>query len=191
MATEKKREDRRIQRSHQLLQEGFVAVLREKGFAAMTIQDITDRANVNRGTFYKHFTDKYMLLDKIVRDNFNKMLANALPSMPEWNRKNLHILIRTVLDCFEVKYQHQAPSSRFPATLLEQTIHEELTKYLFKWIESDGSKELESVPQLEGKSRVISWAIFGPAIQWSQKPITIPVDQMANVILEVIMDGNE
>ena len=81
MATQKRREDRRIQRTRQMLQQAFVDVMREKGkaltsireiekcFAATSIQEITMRANVNRGTFYLHFTDKYMLADAVVRDD--------------------------------------------------------------------------------------------------------------------------
>ena len=50
--------DRRIQRTRQLLQESLVALILEKGFEAVTVQDIIDRANVGRSTFYSHFQDK-------------------------------------------------------------------------------------------------------------------------------------
>jgi AcrR family transcriptional regulator len=43
---------------HQALIEGTV----EKGFAALTVRDITERAMVNRSTFYRHYLDKYDLL---------------------------------------------------------------------------------------------------------------------------------
>lgn len=189
MVVGNKREDRRIQRTRQLLRKGFVEAMREKGFAAMSIQDITDRANVNRGTFYIHFSDKYTLLDEIVRDNFGQLLANLLPPEPRWDRRNLQLFILTVFNCFESKYQHRKPSTRFPAAILEQAIHEEITNYLIRWIRPAGVIESSEHMRWEMRARVISWAIFGAAINWSQETLKISVDQMADAVLSVIMDG--
>lgn len=50
--------DRRIQRTRQLLQDALVALILEKGYEAITVQDVIDRANVGRSTFYAHFQDK-------------------------------------------------------------------------------------------------------------------------------------
>ena len=60
--TEKKNIDRRIQRTRQLLQDALLALILEKGFDAVTVQDVIDRANVGRSTFYAHFQDKEDLL---------------------------------------------------------------------------------------------------------------------------------
>ncbi len=68
MTTPTKRPDRRVARTRQAIQEAFRTVADEKGFAAMSVQDIAARANVNRGTFYAHYTDKYALYDTIVRE---------------------------------------------------------------------------------------------------------------------------
>ncbi len=54
--------DRRVQRTRQLLQDAIVALIEEKGYEAVTVQDILDRANLGRSTFYAHFRDKEDLL---------------------------------------------------------------------------------------------------------------------------------
>jgi AcrR family transcriptional regulator len=54
----KKKADRRIQRTRQLLQDALIELILEKGFEAVTVQDVIDRANVGRSTFYAHFQDK-------------------------------------------------------------------------------------------------------------------------------------
>ena len=54
----KKIVDRRIERTRQLLQEALLALILEKGYGAVTVQDIIDRANVGRSTFYAHFRDQ-------------------------------------------------------------------------------------------------------------------------------------
>ena len=51
----------------------------EKNFQSITVQDITERATVNRATFYAHFEDKYTLLDESVRDRFEEVLNSELP----------------------------------------------------------------------------------------------------------------
>ena len=54
--------DRRVQRTRKLLQEALVSMMIEKGYDGTTVQDIVDRANVGRATFYAHFADKETLL---------------------------------------------------------------------------------------------------------------------------------
>lgn len=60
--------DRRIQRTRKLLQDALHALMIEKGYEATTVQDVIDRANVGRSTFYAHFADKAMLLASSVED---------------------------------------------------------------------------------------------------------------------------
>lgn len=59
---QKQKTDRRIQRTKQLLRDAIVALILEKGYDDITIQDILDRANMGRSTFYAHFRDKEDLL---------------------------------------------------------------------------------------------------------------------------------
>ncbi|UJF31455.1 TetR/AcrR family transcriptional regulator [Paenibacillus hexagrammi] len=57
-----KKEDRRVQRTRGMLFEALMDLIVEKGYDAITIQDIIDRANIGRSTFYSHFLDKEQLL---------------------------------------------------------------------------------------------------------------------------------
>lgn len=72
-----KKKDRRVQRTHTALREALMALVVEKGYHAITIQDITDRANVARTTFYLHFRDKDELLTKSLRDMFEEMVQTV------------------------------------------------------------------------------------------------------------------
>jgi AcrR family transcriptional regulator len=201
MASQKRREDRRIQRTRQMLQQAFVEVVREKGealrslpeiekgFAATSIQEITARANVNRGTFYLHFTDKYMLADAVVRERFHQQLASILPSEPRWDRKTLRLLVQAVLKALEEKYRHQHQPSLVLAPMVERAVHEELTELLLTWLKEARSGERRRNESLETIARVVTWAIFGTAIQWSQEETTVSSEQMADVISQVIMEG--
>ncbi|PWW02446.1 TetR family transcriptional regulator [Paenibacillus cellulosilyticus] len=183
-----KGKDRQVQRTRQLLQQAFIEVVREKGFEATRIQNITDRANVNRGTFYFHYADKYALLDAVVRSHFGRQLAEVLPAEPRWDRYTLRLLVLAVLERFESKYQHRHPSSRIPSTLLEGSVQDEMTLLLITWLKR--REHAQDSDMLETSARVISWAIFGTALQWSQEPLTISRERMADTICSIIAEGD-
>ena len=54
--------DRRVRRTRKLLHDAFISLVIEKGYEKITIQDILDRADVGRSTFYVHYRDKEALL---------------------------------------------------------------------------------------------------------------------------------
>ena len=61
-------EDLRIRRTRKVLQQAFLDLTVEKGFATLTVRDITERAMVNRSTFYRHYLDKYDLLEQYMHE---------------------------------------------------------------------------------------------------------------------------
>ena len=65
--TEKKT-DRRTLRTRKAICDAFAELLAEKELHKITVQEIADRADVNRVTFYKHYLDVYDLYDKIEED---------------------------------------------------------------------------------------------------------------------------
>ena len=88
--------DRRVQRSRQMIMEAFIGLLGEQDFERITIQGIADRANVNRGTVYLHFTDKYDLLEQSV-ETYLMLLADscAPPEDGEPAELSRDLMIRT------------------------------------------------------------------------------------------------
>ncbi|MCI0554954.1 MAG: TetR/AcrR family transcriptional regulator [Anaerolineae bacterium] len=50
--------DRRVERTRELLQKALIDLIKERGYNAITIRDIADRANVGRTTFYLHYNSK-------------------------------------------------------------------------------------------------------------------------------------
>jgi AcrR family transcriptional regulator len=62
------RPDRRVSRTRKALKEALTDLILEKGYEAVTVQDVIDRADVGRSTFYAHFVDKDDLLMAILAD---------------------------------------------------------------------------------------------------------------------------
>jgi AcrR family transcriptional regulator len=54
--------DRRVLRTRRALREALMALLSERGWDAVSVQDLCDRADVGRSTFYMHFADKEELV---------------------------------------------------------------------------------------------------------------------------------
>lgn len=66
-------------RSRQALCEALLALLVEKPFEKITVRDITGRADIGYATFFRHYTDKEALLNDLVADEINKLLAMTVP----------------------------------------------------------------------------------------------------------------
>lgn len=67
--------DRRVRRSRKLLGEALLELLIEKSFGDITIQDIADRADMNRATFYLHFQSKEELLQSALEEMFDELVG--------------------------------------------------------------------------------------------------------------------
>lgn len=65
--------DRRIIKSQEAIKNAVIELMSEKDFDDITIQDISDKANVNRGTIYLHYLDKFDILDKLIEEHINEL----------------------------------------------------------------------------------------------------------------------
>jgi AcrR family transcriptional regulator len=75
-------QDRRVKRTQRLLAEALLALTLEKGYEAVTIRDITDRADVGYATFFRHYPDKDALLQEVAEVVMGELMA-LLPPAPE------------------------------------------------------------------------------------------------------------
>jgi AcrR family transcriptional regulator len=71
--------DRRSRRTRRMLKEAFFALVLEKGYDGVTIEDITDRADLGRTTFYLHYRDKEELLVESIDAIAEELIARLPP----------------------------------------------------------------------------------------------------------------
>lgn len=69
--------DRRVRKTREAIKEAFLDIIATKGFDALTVQDVTDAADINRSTFYAHFQDKFDLLDRSIREVLERLMDDA------------------------------------------------------------------------------------------------------------------
>lgn len=178
-------DDPRVRRTRKLLQDGFMDLITEKGFHALSVQDIADRATVNRATFYAHFEDKYALLDHMIREQFREALLRRNLTGSTCDQQRLVELIETVLE-FVARFHGQCrPSDRDLEPTIETTIQRELRAFLMSWL-----AEL-SVPNtpLSTVAGTLSWALFGAGIDWSQEPDGDTAQKRARQVLAFVTRG--
>lgn len=74
MTDDGKKLDRRVVRTRRLLRDALMFLILEKGYDAVTVQDITDQANLGRATFYLHYQDKEDLLSRSLEEIYDDLV---------------------------------------------------------------------------------------------------------------------
>lgn len=81
------KEDRRIKYTKMVLKESFIKLMERKEVSQITIKEICEDADINRATFYAHYSDQYDLLRKIE----NELLDNINARLAEFDQKNKNL----------------------------------------------------------------------------------------------------
>jgi AcrR family transcriptional regulator len=94
MKTDTETQDRRVRRTQNLLAKALIALTLEKGYEAVTIRDITQRADIGYATFFRHYRDK----DELLEDVLDVVLAELVdvviqPPAPEADPATIGTLI--------------------------------------------------------------------------------------------------
>lgn len=70
--------DRRVRKTRRQLREYLITLLKEKKVQDITVRELTDMADLNRGTFYLHYKDVFDLLEKTeaeLQEDFNQLVC--------------------------------------------------------------------------------------------------------------------
>jgi AcrR family transcriptional regulator len=65
----------RVRRTRKLLREALIGLVEERGFEALTVGELTERAMVSRAAFYRHYQDKYDLVERIFQEAMSALFA--------------------------------------------------------------------------------------------------------------------
>jgi AcrR family transcriptional regulator len=76
-------QDRRVRRTQHLLARALIALTLEKGYEAVTIRDITERADIGYATFFRHYHDKDELLKDVLDVVLTDLIDLLRPSLPD------------------------------------------------------------------------------------------------------------
>ncbi len=173
--------DPRVKRTRLLLEQAFMDLIEEKGFQAVTVQDIAERAGVNRATFYAHFAGKYELLDHRIRQGFLEEVDKRMLNACHLTRANLRNLIIAVCEFTRTINAHCKPAQAQFESLVETQVKAVLHELLVKWLE-----QVTLAVSPETAATAASWAIYGLALQWSHARHPRPVEAFADEVLPLV-----
>jgi AcrR family transcriptional regulator len=120
-----KAKDRRVQRTNQLLRGALFSLIQEKGFEALSVQEIIDRANVGRATFYAHFDNKEDLLlsgfDGL-RSSLRERQREALSSTASSNERVFAFTHDLLVHVYEHRHLFRAMAGKRSGAVVQNMI---------------------------------------------------------------------
>ena len=182
--------DPRVKRTRQLLVQAFIALVEERhNLHSISVQEVAERATVNRATFYAHFEDKYALLQCWMHQKFHQRLTSQFPASSTLHLNTLRQLIRSVFDVLALFRSYLKPTDRQYEPIFESVLQQELYALLLSWLKQVPSKAPLQEEVGETTAQVISWAILGPAVQWSRGDQTVSAEEMTQRVLSIVIAG--
>lgn len=185
--------DPRIIRTKQLIQDAFNSLLLEKDFKSITVRDITEKATINRATFYAHFTDKYELLDQTISANFHQNLKPRLDCHQLFNKDSIKNILITMCD-----YQKNLTtlcSSRYQSleSVIQNIIIDELQSIIHHLILKSVQDEplLAKSESIKIMATMLSWSIYGASYSWNKEGRIISAEDFTDKALPFLLEGTK
>ncbi|ENQ3105515.1 DNA-binding transcriptional regulator, AcrR family [Bacillus sp. 491mf] len=127
--------DPRVKRTRQAIRDALISLIHEKGFDSITVQDIAEKATVNRATFYSHYYDKYDLLDKSTEEMLTTFADILKPK--ELNKSEFQLTLDTPHPVFLSLFNHIAENAFFYQVMLGENGIPKFSSRMMKAIQTN------------------------------------------------------
>jgi len=182
-----RRMDRRVQRTRKLLRESMMALILEEGYDAISIQDITDKANLGRATFYLHFKDK----DELLRDVMGQFMFEFLDNVPQFSQHQWRLEDhKAVVKLFDFAAEHydlyriliMGSGGITASRQMHQTIAENIKACIQKEIE-----ELSAEPVIPPDfiANHFAGSLLATIYWWLDQDLPYSVEEMADMFQKI------
>jgi AcrR family transcriptional regulator len=177
--------DRRTQRTRQTLSQALIVLIQEKRYEAITVQDICQRANVGRSTFYKHYQDK----DDLLASNFQQVME-SLGSQVEWRNGQfifpVEPLFRHVQEHHHL-YKALAFGGGFDVLLRagQQQWRAQIEAHLITLLPQGHTS---AIP-LDVVTAYLAGALQTMLLWWLDRKMPYPPERMAEMFQQLVMPG--
>ena len=123
--------DPRVIRTKNIIIEAFLDLIKHSSFETITVKDITEKATVNRATFYRHFPDKYALLDEICNRSMKYKGFEKLKEKSILDQETFPLLIEAFYNLikeFKAMFRHHFSSI---ILILDQNVKQQLIEVIY------------------------------------------------------------
>ncbi|MEH7549861.1 TetR/AcrR family transcriptional regulator [Neobacillus vireti] len=163
------------------IMQAFFELVNEKDFEKITIQNVTERAQINRATFYAHFQDKYELLDEIIGDSAVELIEKHTQGNYAFNKEQIEQLVYAV---FEYLHQVKDKCQRSYETiipLLRTQMLDALTKHLEECLRDIYTEEERSF-----NASLYARIIFEAGYLWGMEKTNLSQQNIAEKVTNLI-----
>lgn len=182
MSPNEEKLDPRVKRTRQMILQAFSELVEEKGFQGLNVQDITEKAGINRATFYAHFPDKYALLDHAIQQEFREEIDRRMLNACQFSQDNLRILIMAVCEFVEKTHRHCPKTEPQFQSLVEAQVRGQINGLIDHWLEN-----MEPNNAIRDRAAIAaSWAIYGLASEWSRSKRMPPLEQFTDEVFPLV-----
>ncbi len=136
------RADKRVAKTNKKLMTAALQVFSEYGVDAATIEDITQRADLGKGTFYRHFKDKAEIMACLVEEAINKLTHNLR------NKNNIINLEEMLEHVINVHYKFFQENADEFILLFQGRLFLKLDRQITEQMEGPFSRYLEEIENL-------------------------------------------
>lgn len=179
--------DRRILRTREAINKAFLELFAEKDLEHITINDIAERANVNRGTVYLHYTDKYDLLNRCIEAHLGTMFLSCnISSSPEGDA-GLISEIEPIFRYFEQNYLFFSAMLANPRTTVfrERLLEIVSANVMHKLVMEKSSGEMD----MQLIAHFMASAFVGTVEWWIQSRMPHSPERMAQQVQSLFEDN--
>lgn len=181
--------DPRVIRTHQLIQDAFTSLIKEKDFEDITVKEIAENATVNRATFYAHFVDKYEILDSKISESFTKILMKKITGHEAFNEETIRSIFLAVCDFHSELSTLCKRSYRSLGTLFEQKVKDITQITLFKIMLKDMIFDSKEQLSIKTVSVMLSWGMYGAAYSWNNEGHQISAESFVELNMPFLING--
>ncbi len=172
-------EDLRVRRTRKLLQTALMELTIQKGFDAVSVKDICEQAMVNRATFYRHYLDKFDLLDQYMDelyDLLDQFQGEQNPDSPDDPPAGLVRMLEHLRGHADF-YRAMLGPKGYP--VFAERIRFYIEKRFRRSLPANLPPSRPGCPPLEMIVRSISSAGLGAILWWLEEDMPVSSEQMA------------
>ena len=173
--------DRRVQRTQQLLQTALISLIQEKGFEALSVQNIIDRANVGRATFYAHFDNKEDLLVSRLDGLRASLQARQRQARPQATPTDDRVFAYSH-DMFVHVNEHRtvfrSMVGKRSGAVIQQLFHKMLVDLVRDDVKALMPQKAGAATPHEGVVQLIAGGLFGLVLWWVDGPMKLSVEEV-------------
>jgi AcrR family transcriptional regulator len=162
--------DPRVTRTRKLIEDAFLEVMNEKGFEELSVQDVADRAGINRVTFYSHFVDRYALLRHAIRKAFEAEVESKGLPQRSLCAESVRELFVVVCGHIAGLHQHCKPPHEHLDWTLGEVIADYSAELFLRWAAAPGKQAAgKTAPRsLAEAAAAAGSSLYALAARWNR-----------------------